>query len=333
MAFKKLLLGLYNTANQQINPSTEEQQQGISSILADIYNRLLQKLSARVESEYLFSQYEETLADGAEIDSGWMDMEAVDKYQFEGRASAVGMTRILESSAITPATPGSTLTTTVTDSNTFELFNVPPRQRYMRFRWKNTTGGPLTDVSLAIKGTYGSSDKHSVISLSTQPVDFSQSVLTQSMVYGFNELTQDRQQVALSKDDAFFVANANRLSEVKGREHVQITQTASGSITAIELPIGVVPVGQVFWMTDIELVITTTVSTGGFASIKDGNAGGSIQRRYALTPGTNQTTGYVSVSSNYQEPVRFNDRIHLSAPAIGVGATVTVNVNGYLEPL
>lgn len=43
-------------------------------------------------SEYLHSSFSPVLINNSELDSGWIDFEDFDKYQFEGRSGAVGMT-------------------------------------------------------------------------------------------------------------------------------------------------------------------------------------------------------------------------------------------------
>ena len=35
-------------------------------------------------AKYVFSDFSASLANGAELDSGWIDMGDTDKYQFEG---------------------------------------------------------------------------------------------------------------------------------------------------------------------------------------------------------------------------------------------------------
>ncbi len=162
---------------------------------------------------------------------------------------------------------------------------------------------------------------------------FFPAALFQAAIRAQNELSSLVNVVAASKDDALFVANANRLSEVKGRQHVQASAEIAGTVLPLELSVYTVPANFEFWLTDLELIVTTTISSGGSSSLKDGGAGGSIQRRYALVPGTNQTNGVAIITSNYQEPLQFLTDVHLSSPAIGSNATITVNINGYLEPL
>ena len=52
-------------------------------------NKYDQRVS--VKSNIIYSDYQATLDNGSEIDSGWLDMQGVDKVQFSGSASASGM--------------------------------------------------------------------------------------------------------------------------------------------------------------------------------------------------------------------------------------------------
>lgn len=134
-------------------------------------------------SEYLFSEFAETLADGAEIDTGFIDTQTVDKIQFEALASITGLTLVIISSSL-PDGAGSTFTTTSTLNSTFNLFNTICRQRYIRYRVQNNTGGDASNVSLSLKASYGSSDKLSVFPLANEPVAFSQAALVQAVQKG-----------------------------------------------------------------------------------------------------------------------------------------------------
>lgn len=125
--------------------------------------------------------YEEdvALASGASLDSGWLDLELVDKYKFSATMGAASNTLIIDS-APTVARQASPLTTTTTIDSTFHLFNVLPRQRYMRFRWRNDDGS-AQDATMSIQATYGSSDKLGVFPLNVDPADFSQAGLVQAV--------------------------------------------------------------------------------------------------------------------------------------------------------
>lgn len=134
--------------------------------------------SSRVE----FWKYEPTLNDGAEIDSDWIDMFQVDKLQFSGFASTAGLTVVIESRASETA-PILSTPVTYTDG-AFYLFNIPPRQKWMRFRWQNNTGVAVAGASMEIKLSFGSSDKLSVFPVGVQPSVFSQAALVQAIARG-----------------------------------------------------------------------------------------------------------------------------------------------------
>ena len=138
----------------------------------------------QIASDLLYSNYSATLADGGEMDTGWLDMSGIDKVQFSGLASIPGMNLLIESRADAAQTP--LTSNTVYSAGIFFMFNVICRQNQMRFRWQNNTGGPVSNVSAEIKASYGSSDKLSVFPVSVQPSDFSQAALVQSITRGLS---------------------------------------------------------------------------------------------------------------------------------------------------
>lgn len=283
-------------------------------------------------SDYLFSEYQASLADGAEITSPWLDMECVDKWQGEFGSGSPGLTQIIETSS-GPSGTGFAVSTATPVATTFQLFNVIVRQRYLRIRWQNNTGSVVANCYSAIKASYGSSDKQSVIPLNVDPVDFSQSTVTQAQIYGINERTGNRSQVQLSGDNALFVANANRLSELKDRIHVQATATTTGAATPVELPVYTIPSSGTrdLWLTSLEITLTNTLSIGGLIQIKDGGVGGTVVRNYIVPASTNQTRAQLQLTVDYTEPVLFGTNVHVSIPAIGLGSNVAVNITGYTE--
>lgn len=135
-----------------------------------------------VQSFILYSDYQATLADTESIDSGWLDMGSVDKVQISGYGSSAGMTLDIQSRA--DENQASLDTSTLYNESSFFMFNIICRQRYMRFKWRNTTGDAITNVSLEVKASYGSSDKLSVFPLSIGFSDFSQAALVQSVIRG-----------------------------------------------------------------------------------------------------------------------------------------------------
>jgi len=130
----------------------------------------------------LLTQYEDTLADTAEINSDWIDCATVDKFQFTGDASVSGMTATIDSKA-TSTGAVTTTSVTYTDSTLYQI-SMATRQRFMRFKWVNNTGSQVIDASLEIKLTYGSSDKATVAPLGHTISDTTQAVTTQSVLKG-----------------------------------------------------------------------------------------------------------------------------------------------------
>lgn len=132
-------------------------------------------------SKELFSQSEGTLSNGSSIDSDWIDMETVSKYQLSYIGSAA-LSLSIESRATD--TGASELTTPAPYTGTFYLADLVPRQRWMRFILTNDTGGNVTGVNMAVKGIYGGLDGASVFPLEISPSQFSPASLTQSVLIG-----------------------------------------------------------------------------------------------------------------------------------------------------
>ena len=141
-------------------------------------------ITTQADGVILYNDYEATIADGAEIDSGWLDLSKADKFKFVGSTDSVGMTLVIESSNISGGGEADLNTTTEIEISNFHLFSVPPRQDFMRFRWQNNTGVAVNDGFLGITAFYGSSDKASVFPVYTEPSQFSQATLVQAILRG-----------------------------------------------------------------------------------------------------------------------------------------------------
>lgn len=132
-------------------------------------------------SKRLFSQQESSLANGASVDSGWINMETVSKYQVMYFGSAP-LSLSIESRE---ADVGSAeLTTPAAYSGVFYLADLPPRQKWIRLILTNDTGSTATGVTLAIGGIYGGMDGASVFPIEISPSQFSPAMLTQSVLIG-----------------------------------------------------------------------------------------------------------------------------------------------------
>lgn len=147
-------------------------------------------------AEYVFSEYQATLANGAEIDSGWIDYETADKYQVEALGDSVGLTFITESSNVSGGGEAD-VSTSDSMSTTFFLFNAIARQRFIRVRIQNNTGITVNNVALSIKQTFGSSDKLSVFPANETPTPFSQAALVQAILRG-RDIHGDYQNVSVN---------------------------------------------------------------------------------------------------------------------------------------
>jgi len=135
------------------------------------------------KSRYLFSENQTTLTTGSTIDSGWLDMESVDKIQLEILSDTSGLNSRITSSSL-PNGSGTTITSNTTTVGALHLVNITTRQRYMRFELVNNSTGTTTNNSLSIKASFGSADKMTVNASISEPLDFSQAGLVQAIGKG-----------------------------------------------------------------------------------------------------------------------------------------------------
>ncbi len=133
-------------------------------------------------AEYVFTESQASLGDGAEIDSGWMDTETWDKYQLEVDSDQI-LTLTISSATGAGGTGIVSVLPTIPPQAVYSI-SVPPRRRYVRYQLQNLTGGPVTNCAMSIKATYGSSDKQTVIPLSFAPADVSQAALVAAVGKG-----------------------------------------------------------------------------------------------------------------------------------------------------
>jgi len=157
------------------------------------------------KATYIFSEYSASLANGAEIDSGWIDYESVDKYQVEVLGDAVGLTFVTDSSNVSGGGEADVNTSDAT-SSTFFLFNAITRQRYIRVKIVNNTGVAVTNACLSIKQTFGSSDKLSVFPANVDPTPFSQAALVQAILRG-QDTNNNYRSVQVNEAGAILIAD------------------------------------------------------------------------------------------------------------------------------
>ena len=132
-------------------------------------------------SKGLFSESQASLANGADIDSGWINMETVSKYQVSYFGSAALSLSIESREADSGAAE---LITPANYSGVFYLADLPVRQKWMKFVLTNSTGSAVTDAVMAIKGIYGGVDGASVFPIEIAPSQFSPAMLVQAVLRG-----------------------------------------------------------------------------------------------------------------------------------------------------
>lgn len=134
-----------------------------------------------VRADRLFSEVQASLSNGSSIDSGWIDMRDVSKYQITYFGSAA-LSLVIESRE--QDSGSADLSTPATYSGTFYLADLPVRQRFMRFILTNSTGSAVTNAILAIGGIYGGVDGASVFPIEIPPSQFSPAMLVQAVLRG-----------------------------------------------------------------------------------------------------------------------------------------------------
>lgn len=136
--------------------------------------------------EILFIDEQASLANGAEISSGFIDGERWAGYQVTVVGDDTGLTFDQQLKFQSGSSDVDQLTFPLNSpvaGRTDSTFTVPYRRRFIQIRIINNTGSPITNVGLEIKGVPNMSQP-TVTPLSTDPVDQSQAMLTQSVLIG-----------------------------------------------------------------------------------------------------------------------------------------------------
>lgn len=137
-----------------------------------------------IQSEYLFEGSEAVLADGAMVDSGWLDMTEFGKFTLDIQASAGGFEVTFYGSNVDggggiDSPPASTII-----ELPFVAGTLPVSKRYTRVTVNNITGGNLTDVYFSIKGQIGDADGNLAMPLNILPNITSPATLSKSVLIG-----------------------------------------------------------------------------------------------------------------------------------------------------
>lgn len=189
-------MGKYGVNHVPLNKTLAENEQVVPT-----------KSSIDSSGKTAFQQIESTLANGASIDSGWIDTEGWSKYQITYFASAA-LSLVIESRA---ADSGSAdLSTPASYSGVFYLASLPPRQRYIRLILTNSTGSSVTNAILSINAIYGGAEGASVFPIEIPPSQFSPAVLNQSVLIGKNTGGSTFQNVTVNQAGALLVGDFNQ---------------------------------------------------------------------------------------------------------------------------
>lgn len=161
----------------------------------------LNKVNGNTKLEY--SNYTSSLANGEELDTGWLNFSTRSRYQISYYTSELGLTLVLESR---DDEDQPTLSTPVTFDGLVYLANLPRRQRFMRFRLQNDTGSAISNVSFVIMSYSGATENSSTFPLSVTPSNFSGALLTQSVIRG-EDVDGTFRTVALNTGGAILVSD------------------------------------------------------------------------------------------------------------------------------
>lgn len=151
-----------------------------------------------------FSQTSASVANGGQIDTGFLDVSTADKYQLSWIASASGLT--LETQSKSREDDSAVSSSFTYTASSFFVGSLPVRQRFMRFILKNNTGGAVTDVNLEVKTTFGSSDKANTTPLAVAVSDSTPAVLTKSVITG-KDSGGSYQNLNISDEGALYVTS------------------------------------------------------------------------------------------------------------------------------
>ena len=145
-----------------------------------------------------------SLANGAEIDTGFLDLSAVDNYYVTFKADSVGLDLVQESRD-NDLQPVLTSTTSYTASPLFQA-DFPARQKQVRLRLQNNSGSAITNVSFVIRTYSGSTNKPPVFPIDIAPRAFSSGLLTQSVIIG-KDFNGDFRNTAVNTGGAILTAD------------------------------------------------------------------------------------------------------------------------------
>lgn len=130
----------------------------------------------------LYQTATSSLANGASLDSGWLDLEQYASYKISVFAGAAGLDLVIDSSENSGGSGVNDIQSTTSLQASF-LSTLPCRERYFRFRVTNNTGGAVSNVKFQVTGLFVGTGA-SVFPDYVSPAIFSPAVLTQSILRG-----------------------------------------------------------------------------------------------------------------------------------------------------
>lgn len=208
---------------------------------------------------------------------------------------------------------------------------------YFRIVIKNISGSSATQLSVA---SYGGT---------ASPVSFIGAI--NSLLLDFFPLSHVRAVLTGRKDDltgvydnvnvhssngftSLAIGLGHRISQLFGRTHVNFTATVASTFLTPNFVVAyTVPAGKRLQITSLEVTATNSISTEGSVDIRDGGDTGVLMRQYDFASSTNQTDPLSAIGITYNEPLPMDSDVTMVLNVLGIGASSTLNIIGYLEDL
>lgn len=154
-------------------------------------------------SQIIFTEEIASLADGAEIDTGFIDFSPYSKQQISVVSDSIGLTFVQTLKALDSGVERSL---SIPLPRLDSPLNIPIRLRFQRLQIQNNSGSSISNVTLQIKAYMGG-DGATVATLDTTLVSQSQSLLTRSVIAGNPAGLDSFKNVVVNQSGALLVSD------------------------------------------------------------------------------------------------------------------------------
>ena len=170
--------GVYIPNNSSLIIDIEDQLNDLNDTATDIKGD-----TESLNTSQKFNSASASLANGAELDSGWLDTELTGAYQISIFAASSGLSLIIDSSESNGGGGVNDIQSNTPLQASF-LATLPTRERYMRFRVQNNSGSAISNVKFDVKYNPTGGSGASVFPIYVAPAAFSPATLTQAVSIG-----------------------------------------------------------------------------------------------------------------------------------------------------